>query len=146
MFTTKNVSIQLQKHFRWTMLEPNSWYSWQKTQLELKVARPASIAPPCHTKYCPSSGQCTRTLQVVVDFARLSSSRCSLFCIPGNCVLPPIGKQRCWLKFERSWKPLWLTITNSIKNLSRCLMFVNRTFAGVHNWTQEWRTSQNVDV
>lgn len=76
-----------QKHFRWTISGPDSWYSALLIHMFWKVEREARRVPPIHTKYLLSAG--TSILIFIWLPAMLEISLDSLLFKLGNMVEPP---------------------------------------------------------
>merc|ERR1740129_1107869 len=80
-------SIVAQKHFRWTIVGPDSSYSPLDIHICWKVLSDDRIEPPIHTEYLRSGG--ATTLIFMVDGARAVSSLVIRSPIPANIVVPP---------------------------------------------------------
>merc|ERR1711870_173009 len=76
-----------QKHFRWTMVGPDSSYSPFEIHICWKVLSEDRIEPPIHTEYLRSGG--ATTLIFIVDGARAVSSFVMRSPMPWNIVVPP---------------------------------------------------------
>merc|ERR1712056_117593 len=76
-----------QKHFRWTMVGPDSSYSPFEIHICWKVLNEDRIEPPIHTEYFRSGG--ATTLIFIVEGARAVSSFVMRSPIPWNIVVPP---------------------------------------------------------
>merc|ERR1719192_2301348 len=78
---------EAQKHFRWTMVGPDSSYSPFEIHICWKVLSDDKIEPPIHTEYFRSGG--ATTLIFIVEGARAVSSLVIRSPIPANIVVPP---------------------------------------------------------
>merc|ERR1712110_676234 len=76
-----------QKHFRCTIVGPDSSYSPFEIHICWKVLSDDKIEPPIHTEYLRSGG--ATTLIFIVDGARAVSSFVILSPMPANIVVPP---------------------------------------------------------
>merc|ERR1711870_210098 len=76
-----------QKHFRWTMVGPDSSYSPFEIHICWKVLSEDKIEPPIHTEYFRSGG--ATTLIFIVEGAKSVSSFVMRSPIPWNIVVPP---------------------------------------------------------
>merc|ERR1712018_1109474 len=81
------IHIMFQKHFRCTMVGPDSSYSCLEIHICWNVDREAKIDPPIQTEYFLSGGAII--LIFMVGGARAVSSFCILSSIPGYIVVPP---------------------------------------------------------
>merc|ERR1712117_333935 len=77
----------LQKHLRWTMVEPLSSYSPLEIHICWKVDKDEGMLPPIHTEYSPSGG--ATTLIFLVDGAKAVNSLVMRSPMPANIVVPP---------------------------------------------------------
>merc|ERR1719160_2199662 len=76
-----------QKHFLWTMLGPDSSYSFLEIHICWKVLKDERIDPPIHTEYFRSGG--ATTLIFMVEGANAVNSFVMRSPIPVNIVVPP---------------------------------------------------------
>merc|ERR1712056_4280 len=76
-----------QKHFRWTMVGPDSSYSPLEIPICWKVLSDERMEPPIHTEYLRSGG--ATTLIFMVEGANAVSSFVMRSPIPANMVVPP---------------------------------------------------------
>merc|ERR1719420_2465747 len=76
-----------QKHFRCTMVGPDSSYSPLEIHICWKVLKEDKIEPPIQTEYLRSGG--ATTLIFIVEGARAVNSLVILSPIPWNMVVPP---------------------------------------------------------
>merc|ERR1719379_2391064 len=76
-----------QKHFRCTMVGPDSSYSALEIHICWKVLSEERMDPPIHTEYLRSGG--ATTLIFIVDGAKAVSSFVMRSPIPKNIVVPP---------------------------------------------------------
>merc|ERR1711907_599290 len=83
--TTKCLSAQ--KHFRCTMVGPDSSYSALEIHICWKVLSEERMDPPIHTEYLRSGG--ATTLIFIVDGAKAVSSFVMRSLMPKNIVVPP---------------------------------------------------------
>merc|ERR1711879_752670 len=77
----------LQKHFRWTIVGPDSSYSPFEIHICWKVLNEDKIEPPIHTEYLRSGG--ATTLIFIVEGAKAVSSFVMRSPMPVNIVVPP---------------------------------------------------------
>merc|ERR1719400_1917639 len=78
---------EAQKHFRWTMVGPDSSYSPFEIHICWKVLSDDKIEPPIQTEYFRSGG--ATTLIFIVDGANADNSFVILSPMPANIVVPP---------------------------------------------------------
>merc|ERR1711964_690872 len=76
-----------QKHFRCTMVGPDSSYSCFEIHICWKVLREERMEPPIHTEYFRSGG--ATTLIFIVEGASAVSSFVMRSPMPANIVVPP---------------------------------------------------------
>merc|ERR1719498_1661981 len=76
-----------QKHFRWTIVGPDSSYSCFEIHICWKVLSEDKMDPPIHTEYLRSGG--ATTLIFIVDGASAVSSFVMRSPMPANIVVPP---------------------------------------------------------
>merc|ERR1719413_186818 len=76
-----------QKHFRWTIVGPDSSYSPFEIHICWKVLNEDRIEPPIHTEYLRSGG--ATTLIFIVEGAKAVSSFVMRSPMPANIVVPP---------------------------------------------------------
>merc|ERR1712070_687855 len=76
-----------QKHFRWTIVGPDSSYSCLEIHICWKVLRDDKMEPPIHTEYFRSGG--ATTLIFIVEGASAVSSFVMRSPTPWNIVVPP---------------------------------------------------------
>merc|ERR1712061_287478 len=76
-----------QKHFRWTIVGPDSSYSPFDIHICWKVLSDDRMEPPIHTEYLRSGG--ATTLIFIVEEARAVSSFVMRSPMPWNMVVPP---------------------------------------------------------
>merc|ERR1712099_19597 len=76
-----------QKHFRWTMVGPDSSYSVLEIHICWKVLSEDRMDPPIHTEYLRSGG--ATTLIFMVEGASAVSSLVMRSPMPLNMVVPP---------------------------------------------------------
>merc|ERR1719160_2410125 len=76
-----------QKHFRWTIVGPDSSYSCLEIHICWKVLRDDRMEPPIQTEYLRSGG--ATTLIFIVDGARAVISFVMRSPMPANIVVPP---------------------------------------------------------
>merc|ERR1719422_354922 len=81
------VSVQAQKHLRWTMDGPHSSYSCLEIHICWKVDSEDRMEPPIQTEYFLSGG--AMILILMVEGARAVISFCMRSAIPGYMVVPP---------------------------------------------------------
>merc|ERR1712146_416988 len=80
-------SSPAQKHFRCTMVGPDSSYSALEIHICWKVLNEERMDPPIHTEYFRSGG--ATTLIFIVDGAKAVSSFPMRSPMPKNIVVPP---------------------------------------------------------
>merc|ERR1712151_686394 len=78
---------RLQKHFRCTMVGPDSSYSALEIHICWKVLNEDKMEPPIQTEYFRSGG--ATTLIFIVDGAKAVSSFVMRSPMPKNMVVPP---------------------------------------------------------
>merc|ERR1719401_2351982 len=83
----QDLRAKAQKHFRWTMVGPDSSYSPFEIHICWKVLSDDKIEPPIHTEYFRSGG--ATTLIFIVEGARAVSSFVMRSPMPWNIVVPP---------------------------------------------------------
>merc|ERR1711874_865348 len=76
-----------QKHFRWTIVGPDSSYSLLEIHICWKVLSEDKIDPPIHTEYLRSGG--ATTFIFMVEGASAVSSFVMRSPMPANMVVPP---------------------------------------------------------
>merc|ERR1712050_753926 len=89
---------QAQKHFRWTMVGPDSSYSPFDIHICWKVLSEDKMEPPIQTEYFRSGG--ATTLIFMVEGASAVSSFVMRSPMPWNMVVPP-DKTTFWYKSLR---------------------------------------------
>merc|ERR1712146_354330 len=87
VFVPTRYQPSAQKHFRWTMVGPDSSYSPLEIHICWKVLSDDRMEPPIHTEYLRSGG--ATTLIFIVEGARAVSSLVIRSPMPGNMVVPP---------------------------------------------------------
>merc|ERR1712118_623074 len=76
-----------QKHFRWTIVGPDSSYSFLEIHICWNVLKEERMEPPIQTEYLRSGG--ATTLIFIVEGAKAVSSLVMRSPIPVNIVVPP---------------------------------------------------------
>merc|ERR1712187_53164 len=85
--TSCRFCLAFQKHFRWTIVGPDSPYSPLEIYICWKVLSEDRIEPPIQTEYLRSGG--ATTLIFIVEGARAVSSFVMRSPMPWNIVVPP---------------------------------------------------------
>merc|ERR1719330_50942 len=107
-----------QKHFRWTIVGPDSSYSPFEIHICWNVLSDDKMDPPIHTEYFRSGG--ATTLIFIVEGARAVSSLVILSPIPANMVVPPDNTTFAYRSFRIStshfmidWKDVsWIPLAS----------------------------------